>query len=70
MKLDVTRIPLLVAASRMRANCSSKFFVNDQPVNFEELSQYQIETKMPPGWLDYRSMAPVLNFDDLMATQY
>lgn len=70
MRMDATRIPLLVAASSMFDWPSSQIRVNEESVSYDELSQFSIETKMPPGWLDYRSGPPISGLESLMRPQY
>ncbi len=70
MNMDVTRIPLLVAASSTFGQSASQIRVNETLVGYDDLKPFGVDTKMPPGWLDYRSDAPMATMKNLMAQQY
>lgn len=70
MNMDAARIPLLVAASTVFGQTTNQIYVDKKQLRFEDLKRFSIETRMPPGWLDYRSRAPIASMQDLMQQQY
>jgi uncharacterized protein (DUF362 family) len=70
MRMDVTRIPLLVAASKVLIAAASEIRLNGKPASLNELRSAGIDTEMPPGWTDYQRKAPIVDYDQLMVSQY
>jgi uncharacterized protein (DUF362 family) len=66
MGMEVGRIPLLVAAAKTFLRSKYQIRLNGRKIDLEELEPYSITAKMPPGWLNYRELAPLADYGQLM----
>lgn len=53
MGLDTSKIPLLNEAKKNLNNQTVKLFWNNKSITLDELNQFSIKAKMPPGWENY-----------------
>jgi uncharacterized protein (DUF362 family) len=70
MGMDVTRIPLLVAALSMYGKGTGQIRINGSSAGFDDLKPFAVEARMPPGWVDYRSQAPVVDLARVTGAHY
>jgi uncharacterized protein (DUF362 family) len=55
MDMDITKLPLLIAAETFSAARGTKIFFNDELVDLGHLKNFSIQTEMPGGWVNYKN---------------
>jgi len=53
MKMKIEKIYLLSAANKTLENDNYRIEINNEIISFKDLSNYSIDTLMPPGWVNY-----------------
>jgi uncharacterized protein (DUF362 family) len=53
LNFEIEKIPILNSASHNIKNRDCKIIMNNEQIGFEELKEYAVDVKMPPGWVKY-----------------